>query len=154
MANEIDKELLRTMFWAEVFGMSFFAECMNMRDTSEAHVWTILYEMEERTAHHIRPYLSSTDDLVRRQHETQKGIAKARTWSHLPWKDLVDEMIDWVTPYQQSYESARSKGPIFALVADHETALYHFLRAEQQHDEDSISILRDFLTRYPLPSSD
>lgn len=91
--------------------------------------------------------------LVDNEHTvTQKSIAQAELWIDLPWQKLISTMSLWIKPYQQAYHQqalvAKNYQQVFCMLDEHETAIYQYLIAEEQHNPCASNYLDDFIQRY------
>lgn len=137
----------------EVYGIAFFTHFVNhYQHASPSLFWQHLVDVEIRTAdlleielekHHISHNRHDADMI-------NKGIADAAKWIELPYNALIATLTSWVEPYESKYRlwsQEASDDEALVLIAAHETAIYHCLKAEQ-NGISGLPILKQFLKDY------
>ncbi|EAR57509.1 hypothetical protein SKA34_07983 [Photobacterium sp. SKA34] len=146
---------LYNAYLGELYGIVFFKTfAEKYSDDSHNNKWQTLIKVEELTAQCLKDGLETLGHPCSDydQDMETKGLADANKWLALPWQKLVDTMVPWVAPFQQRYQQqadeATEHRALFTLVADHENAIYNYLLAEQQGDNNALDILTTFINKY------
>ncbi|PKF48863.1 hypothetical protein [Enterovibrio nigricans] len=145
---------LLTAYRGEIYGIAFFSYfAKNYADKTRLTLWETLIQVETVTANLLEPHLRTSfipfkkDDVEMQA----KGIVDAEKWISLPWDELTEILTDWVEPYEVKYREwyaeAEKNQEAFALIADHETAIFECWKAFK-NGEDGEKFLRNFIQQY------
>ncbi|ODS05553.1 hypothetical protein [Vibrio scophthalmi] len=151
--NDALKQIIAA-YDGEIYGIAFFEYfAANYADPSRLTLWQTLIEVETLTAQQLHVGLTELEAkfVINSSEMQQKGVNDAQKWVDLAWPKLTETLLPWIAPYEEKYRDwvhlAASHHSLFALIADHETAIYQCWQHEQS-GQSGIPILQAFLQQY------
>lgn len=151
--NDALKQIIAA-YDGEIYGIAFFEHfAANYTDPSRLILWQTLIEVETLTAQQLQVGLTELEAKfeINSREMQHKGVNDAKKWVDLAWPKLTETLLPWIAPYEEKYRDwahlAASHHSLFALIADHETAIYQCWQHEQR-GLSGIPILQAFLQQY------
>lgn len=122
----------------------------------EREKWQILTELECHVATLLKNYLTKNGQIFAAVDFEMniKGQQAAAIWLEMEWPQLMAALEPWIETYAIKYRKIADESPseqynLCNMMATHEEAIFYFVRAEREGDEDSLKAVRKFMINFP-----